>query len=45
VIEVTHTDPPEVVFDLAQVDGSTLYRAERVASLYPDGVETTLPPR
>lgn len=34
IVEVTHTDPPVKVFEM--VASRTLYRAERVASLYPD---------
>ncbi len=40
VVEVTRDDPPEVVFELAWGDDSQRYRAERIPSLYADGVET-----
>ena len=34
IIEVTHTDPPVKVFELTA--DRTIYRAERLASLYLD---------
>jgi len=38
IVEVTHTDPPEVVFELESGVGRlplSMYRAERIRSLYP----------
>ena len=34
IIEVTHTTPAEVVFDLS-MEGDNAYRSERISSLYP----------
>jgi hypothetical protein len=39
VLEVTHTTPAEVVFEVLLDDprcGWTVYRSERLASLYPE---------
>ena len=39
ILEVTHTDPAEVVFEVVIDDpaqGWTVYRSERLASLYPE---------
>ena len=40
IVEVTHSEPADVVFELAITDGSGRYRAERTPSLYaaPRGV-------
>ena len=33
--EVTHTTPPELLFEVGITDNRKVYRAERLSSLYP----------